>query len=152
MVGVDGRYELFYSANNLDRATYSVGIALCETVTGPCTKPLDHAWLVSAKKYTGTGGQERFDNPGGVWMVHHGFLPGQAGSPGGQPGGQRRLHLDLLRYSGTDAVPTLGGGQRAEEAVARVLVVLGVVTVLCVVLVVVLLRPRRKVRAAATVD
>lgn len=121
MVAVGGRHELFYSANNWDSTDYAVGIALCTTVTGPCTKPLDHAWMVSRQSYTGPGGQEFFDNPGGVWMVHHGFLPGQAGTPGGQ----RRLYLDLLDYRGADPIPTLAGAQRAEAALGKVLLLLG---------------------------
>lgn len=139
MVRVGGRYELFYSANNWNSAAYSVGIALCDSVTGPCAKPMDRAWMVSRQRYTGPGGQEFFDNPGGVWMVHHGFLPGQAGTPGGQ----RRLYLDLLRYSGTDPIPTLGGAERAEVALGRILLV-GAGIAVILVGAVALLRSRRR--------
>lgn len=125
MVQAGNTYELFYSANNWDSASYSVGIALCETVTGPCRKPLDRAWMVSAEKYTGPGGQEFFSNPGGVWMVHHGFLPGQAG----RPDAQRRLYLDLLKYSEGDPVPRRVGAQYTEWSLFKtafwLLVVLG---------------------------
>lgn len=114
MVKVGSTYELFYSANNWNSDDYAVGIALCETVTGPCTKPNDSAWMTSAKGYTGPGGQEFFSNPGGVWMVHHGFLPGQAGTPDGQ----RRLYLDLLKYTEGDPIPARIGTQ---EAVSKVL-------------------------------
>ena len=125
MVQVGDTYELFYSANNWDSADYAVGIALCQTVAGPCTKPLDRAWMVSAEKYTGPGGQEFFANPGGVWMVHHGFLPGQAG----RQDAQRRLYLDLLKYSDGDPVPRRVGAQYTEWSLLKaafwVLVVLG---------------------------
>ena len=98
---------------------------VCETVAGPCRKPLDRAWMVSAEKYTGPGGQEFFSNPGGVWMVHHGFLPGQAG----RPDAQRRLYLDLLKYSEGDPVPRRVGAQYTEWSLFKtafwLLVVLG---------------------------
>jgi hypothetical protein len=101
MVKVGSNYELFYSANDWNSSKYSVGLALCDSVAGPCRKPLPEPWMVSAEKYTGPGGQEFFANPGGVWMVHHGFLPGEAGTPDAE----RRLYLDLLKYEGTDPIP-----------------------------------------------
>ena len=110
MVKAGPDYELFYSANNWNSAVYAVGIALCTTIEGPCTKPMDAPWMKSAQDYTGPGGQEFFANPGGVWMVHHGFLPGQAGTPGSE----RRLYLDLLAYHGDDPIPTRVGVQEAE--------------------------------------
>ena len=141
MVKVGSTYELFYSANNWDSADYAIGIALCPSVDGPCTKPQDKAWMTSAAGYRGPGGQEFFANPGGVWMVHHGFLPGQAG----KPGGQRRLYLDLLEYHGADPIPARIGAERATAKVLQlVLVVVG--TVLVVGLGVVLLVRRRRRR------
>jgi Glycosyl hydrolases family 43 len=114
MVKAGADYELFYSANDWDSANYAVGIALCTSVEGPCTKPLNHPWMKSAQGYSGPGGQEFFSNPGGVWMVHHGFLPGEAG----KPDGERRLYLDLLEYQGTNPIPTRVG---AQEALGKVL-------------------------------
>ncbi len=110
MVKAGPDYELFYSANNWNSAAYAVGIALCTTIEGPCTKPSNTPWMKSAQDYTGPGGQEFFANPGGVWMVHHGFLPGQAGTPDGE----RRLYLDLLDYHGANPIPTRVGAQEAE--------------------------------------
>ena len=37
-------YWLFYSANLWGTPNYSIGIAACTSVTGPCVKPLDRAW------------------------------------------------------------------------------------------------------------
>lgn len=142
MVKVGNDYELFYSANNWNSADYAVGIALCTSIAGPCTKPLDHAWMTSAEDYTGPGGQEFFDNPGGVWMVHHGFLPGQAGTPGGQ----RRLYLDLLAYHGSDPIPDRIGAERAWSEVLRFAAGVLVLVVAMIVVVVLVVRRRRRRR------
>lgn len=140
MVKVGSRYELFYSANNWDSADYAVGIALCPSIQGPCTKPMDKAWMTSAQDYTGPGGQEFFSNPGGVWMVHHGFLPGQAGTPDGQ----RRLYLDLLEYSGSDPIPARIGAQEAEGKLLRLaLVIIGAGLAVTIAGVLVVRRRRR---------
>jgi hypothetical protein len=140
MVKVGSTYELFYSANNWDSANYAVGIAECRSIAGPCTKPLDKPWMVSAQGYSGPGGQEFFLNPGGVWMVHHGFLPGQAGTPDGQ----RRLYLDLLQFNGSDPIPARIGAEEAEgKVLVLVLQVLGV-AILVVLGVVVVRRLRRR--------
>jgi beta-xylosidase len=147
MVRFGSTYELFYSANDWDTSHYSVGIALCSSVQGPCTKPLDHAWMVSAQHYSGPGGQEFFLFDGDVWMVHHGFLPGQAG----RPGGQRRLYLDLLQYHGTDPIPTRAGAHRAEVRLLQLGLVVFVPVVLIAAGVTWWVRRRRwRGRAAAT--
>ncbi len=88
---------LFYSANLWGTDDYGIGVAKCASVTGPCTKPLDHAWLSSARSGSqsdpGPGGQEFFQVGGLVWMVHHGLAPGQTGNLA-----QRRLYTDLLAF------------------------------------------------------
>ena len=110
MVRDGATYDLFYSANDWDSASYAVGVAECRSIAGPCVKTLRSPWLRSAEDFTGPGGQEFFDAPGGVWMVHHGFLPGQAGTPGGQ----RRLYLDELHFRGGDPIPDRVGAREAE--------------------------------------
>jgi hypothetical protein len=66
-------------------------------VTGPCTKPLDHAWLSTSayggQSDPGPGGQEFFQVGGLIWMVHHGLAPGQTGNQA-----QRRLYVDLIAF------------------------------------------------------
>jgi len=140
MVQVGSTYELFYSANDWDTSHYSVGIALCTSVRGPCTKPLHHAWMTSAQHYSGPGGQEFFSFRGGLWMVHHGFLPGQAGTPNGQ----RRLYLDLLQYKGTNPIPTRIGSQHVASEVLRLAVEVLVPLAAVAGLAVVWLRRRRR--------
>ena len=96
MVESAGRYWLFYSANEWGTDQYGIGIAHCRSVSGPCTKPLQHAWLASSEGSQidpGPGGEEFFDAGGLVWMVHHGLAPGQSGDLA-----QRRLYVDLLVF------------------------------------------------------
>jgi hypothetical protein len=98
MIQVGSDYWLFYSANLWGTDDYGIGLARCASVTGPCTKPLDHAWLSSssgsgAQSDPGPGGEEFFQVGGVVWMVHHGLAPGQSGNDA-----QRRLYVDLLAF------------------------------------------------------
>lgn len=60
MVEQGKNYWLFYSANLWGSDDYGIGIAHCASVIGPCTKPLDHAWISS----TVTDGQSD-PGPGG---------------------------------------------------------------------------------------
>jgi hypothetical protein len=97
MVQNGSTYWLFYSANLWGTDDYGIGVARCASVTGPCTKPLDHAWLSSKadgdQSDPGPGGQEFFGAGGLIWMVHHGLAPGQSGNAA-----QRRLYVDLVAF------------------------------------------------------
>jgi hypothetical protein len=116
MVEAGGTYWLFYSANNWDSANYAIGVAKCASVIGPCTKPFDHPFLSSTSDDQGPGGETFFDAFGLVWMVHHGWLPGQADTPNGQ----RRLYLALLIFP--DGKPQL-----APRSLSAALAELGIV-------------------------
>jgi len=112
MVEADGHYWLFYSANAWDTSHYAIGVARCASVAGPCHKPFDHPWLSTADDAShdqGPGGEEFVDVGGLVWVVHHGWLPGQAGTPGGQ----RRLYVDLLTFADSGGLPQLAPGPLA---------------------------------------
>ena len=91
-------YWLFYSANLWGTPNYSIGIAACTTVTGPCAKPLDRAWHTSTNSADGQGygGSEFFQTGDLIWMVHHGLVPGQSGDYA-----HRRLYVDLLDFPPT---------------------------------------------------
>ncbi len=97
MIQNGNTYWLFYSANLWGTAGYGIGVARCASVIGPCTKPLDHAWLSSASSASqtdpGPGGEEFFQVGGLIWMVHHGLAPGQSGNDA-----ERRLYVDLLAF------------------------------------------------------
>jgi Glycosyl hydrolases family 43 len=96
MVQSGSTFWMFYSANLWGTPNYSIGIADCRSVTGPCTKPLNRAWHTSTNSANGQGygGSEFFVAGGGlVWMVHHGLVPGQSGNYA-----ERRLYVDLMVF------------------------------------------------------
>jgi hypothetical protein len=95
MIKEGSTYWLFYSANLWGTPDYSIGIASCVSVIGPCTKPLDRAWHVSTNSANGQGygGSEFFQTGTLIWMVHHGLVPGEAGNYA-----ERRLYVDLLVF------------------------------------------------------
>jgi hypothetical protein len=120
MVENANTYWLFYSANQWGSQNYGIGVARCATVVGPCTKPLDHAWLSSAlsdgQSDPGPGGEEFFQAGGLIWMVHHGLAPGQSGDDA-----QRRLYADLLVFPAGDRTPRLAPRSPAAALAVAVL-------------------------------
>jgi Glycosyl hydrolases family 43 len=88
-------YWLFYSANLWGTPNYSIGIAACTSVTGPCVKPLERAWHESTDSANGQGygGSEFFQTGSLIWMVHHGLVPGETGNYS-----ERRLYVDLMVF------------------------------------------------------
>jgi Glycosyl hydrolases family 43 len=110
MVESGGTFWLFYSANLWGTPHYGIGIARCSAVVGPCTKPLNHAWLSSAtpgQSAPGPGGEEFFQIGGLMWMVHHALAPGQSGNLA-----QRRLYVDLVAFP-SGKLPRLARGAPA---------------------------------------
>ena len=94
MIKSDGTHWLFYSANAWGTPDYGIGVARCASITGPCTKPLDQAWLAGSGSELGPGGEEFFNAGGLVWMVHHVLATGETGN-----GADRRIHVDLLGFA-----------------------------------------------------
>jgi GH43 family beta-xylosidase len=93
----EDRWLLLYSANRWDTADYAVGLALCASVTGPCTKPTDGPWLASYATAAGPGGQEPLVTADGTaHVVYHGWEPGTIGYANG---GVRRLYLEPVDIS-----------------------------------------------------
>jgi hypothetical protein len=119
MLEANNTYWLFYSANLWGTNDYGIGIAHCESVVGPCTKPLRHAWLSSGGGAGGTdpgpGGQEFFQSGGLIWMVHHGLAPGQSGNEA-----QRRLYVDLLALP-PQGIPRVAPGDASAALAEAVL-------------------------------
>ena len=97
MVKHNGKYYLFYSGNWWESHQYAIGYAVCETVTGPCEKPLDEPWFEYENPVMGPGGQAFFtDEEGNLWMAYHAWT----GADVGYPEGERSLHLDLVTFEG----------------------------------------------------
>ena len=102
MVKNGERYYLFYSGNWWESHEYAVGYAVCETVTGPCEKPLNEPWFAFKAPVMGPGGEAFFtDKEGNLWMVYHAWTGANVGYGGG---GQRSLHIDLVTFEGDKPV------------------------------------------------
>lgn len=104
MLKHDGRYLLFYSANDWQSASYAVGYARCASPLGPCTKMTTDAPLVSSHgDALGPGGQEFFSDGTNTWVAYHAWSPPSTtyGS-----GGARSLRVAPLSF--TDDAPNFG--------------------------------------------
>jgi hypothetical protein len=115
MIEDHDHFWLFYSGSLWGHKTYGVGIARCTTVVGPCTKPLDHAWVAShadGVSDQGPGGEDFYQTGSIVWMVHHGLAPGQTGNSA-----QRRLYVDLVAFPPGE-LPHLAARQPAAALAA----------------------------------
>ncbi len=103
MFDAGDRYLLIYSGNWWNTAEYGVGVAICESVAGPCTKPLDGPLLTGRADAAGPGGAEFFISAAGdPWIAYHAWLGGVAGYPG-----RRALWLEPVDVSGE--IPVLSG-------------------------------------------
>ena len=101
MVKNNDTYYLFYSGNWWESHEYAVGYAVCETVTGPCEKPLNEPWFAFKAPVMGPGGESFFtDKEGNLWMAYHAWT----GANVGYPAGQRSLHIDLVTFEGDKPV------------------------------------------------
>jgi beta-xylosidase len=95
MVKNGDRYYLFYSGNWWESHQYAVGYGVCETVTGPCEKPLNEPWFEFKPPVMGPGGEAFFtDTEGNLWMAYHAWT----GVDVGYPAGKRSLHIDLVTF------------------------------------------------------
>jgi beta-xylosidase len=104
MVKHNDRYYLFYSGNWWEGHEYAVGYAVCETVSGPCEKPLDEPWFKFKAPVMGPGGEAFFtDTKGNLWMAYHAWT----GANVGYPQGKRSLHIDLVIFE--DGKPVTNG-------------------------------------------
>jgi len=100
----NGRYYLFYSANNFANGSYAIGYAVSNSLLGPYVKPA-LPLATSSPAVTGPGGEEVVVGPdGNTWMLWHSWENGTA---------YRSLSADLLEWEGD--VPVLRGPSRATQ-------------------------------------
>lgn len=101
MVEHNDQYFLFYSGNWWESHRYAISYAVCETVSGPCEKPLDEPWFDYEGSVMGPGGQAFFtDEEGNLWMAYHAWT----GANVGNAIGDRSLHIDLVTFDGDTPV------------------------------------------------
>ncbi len=71
----NGRYYLFFSANDYGGTQYAIGYAACQSPTGPCTQAAENPILASNMQQNppliGPGGQSIFAVGDQTWMVYH---------------------------------------------------------------------------------
>jgi hypothetical protein len=102
----DGRYFLFYSANNYASSSYATGYAVAESLLGPYVKaagPLAE----SENGVIGPGGEEIVVGPdGNTWMLYHSWQ---------QNFSYRSLSVDLLNW--VNGEPVLRGPSAVQQPV-----------------------------------
>jgi beta-xylosidase len=99
LVRVDGQLYLFYSTDDWWTAGYRVGVATCDTPSGPCVRKYRTALLASRGPMVGPGGQTPFqDSTGGWHMMFHAWTSPLVG----YPNGARSLRLLPLTFAGGD--------------------------------------------------
>ena len=97
----DGRYTLFFSANDYGGLDYAVGYARCESAVGPCEDGTENPVLSSvvdgSVPVIGPGHQTIIlDDDGEPWMAYHAWQVTSAG----MRGTARFMWLDRLTWEG----------------------------------------------------
>jgi beta-xylosidase len=104
MLKHDGRYLLFYSANDWQSASYAVGYATCSSPLGPCTKVTTDAPLFASHgDALGPGGQEFFSDGAQLWVAYHAW---SAPNTTYGSGGVRSLRVSRVSFE--DEKPVFG--------------------------------------------
>jgi hypothetical protein len=99
MVKHEGKYYLFFSANNYGGVEYAVGYATCETPVGPCTQAPENPILKSQMQpppnmVVGPGGQAVIHVGNQDWLVYHAWeIVG-----GGHRGDRRQMYMNRLDW------------------------------------------------------
>jgi hypothetical protein len=124
MVNWNGKYYLFYSANEWVSADYAIGYAECASILGPCTKLSNSGPLLASRgSRLGPGGPAAFVTADNRLMLgYHYWLAPHVGYPTNPncdgngtctSQGQRRLSIDEVittNTGGLAVVPMSQGG------------------------------------------
>lgn len=106
MFAKDGRFLLFYSANDYAGAAYATGYAVCSGPLGPCERAPDSPILVSRAtepKLIGPGHQAVFQVGDQTWIAYHAWEE----LAGGAQGNRRFMYIDKLDW--VDGRPVVRG-------------------------------------------
>jgi beta-xylosidase len=94
----NGKYYLFFSANNYAGVDYAVGYASCQTAAGPCQEAPENPILTSKVKQPpfviGPGGESVFQVGNQTWVVYHAWDV----NPDGSRGDSRFMWLDRITW------------------------------------------------------
>lgn len=114
----DGKYYLFFSANNYGDEKYAVGYALCDSPTGPCQDAQENPILKSRTnqepKVIGPGHQTLFQVGDQTWIFYHAWNVDAQG----KQGGQRYMWLDQVGWK--DGKPVVQGPTTGLQFVPKV--------------------------------
>jgi beta-xylosidase len=100
MVVTNGRYDLFYSGNRWETASYATGHARCDGPAGPCRRTSESPVLRTHSSEAGSGGGSAFIEPdGSIGFAYHAWDPLAVG----YPGGLRRLRIGTVHLDGDGA-------------------------------------------------
>lgn len=110
----DGRYYLFYSANNYAGHEYAVGYAVCDSALGPCQDAPENPILKSnltnkEALVIGPGHQALLDVGGQTWIFYHAWEV----VSGSRRGDRRLMWLDRLDW--VDGKPVVRGPTVSEQ-------------------------------------
>jgi beta-xylosidase len=111
----DGKYYLFYSANDYGSFKYAVGYATCDTPLGPCQDAPENPILKSdltnkQALVVGPGHQDVFQLGDQTWMSYHVWEMLQ----GGFRGERRFMYLDPVEWQ--DGKPVVEGPSTSPES------------------------------------
>lgn len=107
MMRVDRRIYLFYSTDSWWTSSYRLGVAHCDTPTGPCTRLYTTSVLANRSDpvngpMLGPGGQTPFQDRAGNWkMVFHSWTAPNVDYPNG---GVRTLHILSTTFNADGSV------------------------------------------------
>lgn len=110
MLTHDGKYYLFYSANDYASSDYAVGYAECEGPMGPCKDAAENPILKSKCDAQGPGHNSfATDHAGNLWIVYHAWHEGEVGTSGAG----RVMWIDRLTFE--DGKPVIHGPTCAPQ-------------------------------------
>jgi beta-xylosidase len=110
----DGRYYLFYSANNYAGVEYAVGYATCDSPLGPCQDAPENPILASHLEnknamVIGPGHQDVFELGDQTWIAYHAWEV----VAGSRRGDRRFMYLDPIVWQ--DGKPVVEGPTTGPE-------------------------------------
>ena len=114
-IAANGTLWLFYSGGDWKSSKYSIGVAQCDTPTGPCERTFDLPLLQTRNAMKGPGGPHLVvDENGDTFLAFHAWN----GTIGYPAGGRRVMYLLSVYFE--DGVPKLSGSPSAAPVPRQV--------------------------------
>lgn len=114
----NGKYYLFFSANDYAGVHYAVGYAICQTATGPCQEapenPILSSQMTKQPYVIGPGGESVIAVGNQTWMLYHAWNVNADGTQGDS----RYLYLDRITWQNDK--PQVQGPTTSPEPIPHV--------------------------------